>query len=395
MNLKIKKDYLIYILCMLPYLESAWFGGRTEINNFFRIAKGVVFIYILIKGIVEKKITNTGYLLIIYSLVLIFTTIFHSGSISDSITESMALITPFLIVQYFIDKLTIKQIAMPVIVVISFYSITTLFQLVQFPFKIFKVHGLRDNYADVLSNEYGSIFLLGDIKRFLYFLFPYLSIVLIKNINDIKSIKGIKKNLIPLFLCVIILIYTWNVSGLFTLILLFICFINIDTKIMAIMTKEKNMYVIFLIIMFVNYFLINGQLITLFAPIFELFGKSPTLSGRVYIWEIGLIYIKSNPFLGNGLNYSLIAERIWGFVHMHNMFMNILYNGGIVLLFIYIVFNLSVIKEIGKCKNQRLKNILFITLLCFQLISLTDSTDNNMMFLILSLGGVSSKIKYN
>lgn len=164
---------------------------------------------------------------------------------------------------------------------------------------------------------------------------------------------------------------------------------------MAIMTKEKNMYVIFLIIMFVNYFLINGQLITLFAPIFELFGKSPTLSGRVYIWEIGLIYIKSNPFLGNGLNYSLIAERIWGFVHMHNMFMNILYNGGIVLLFIYIVFNLSVIKEIGKCKNQRLKNILFITLLCFQLISLTDSTDNNMMFLILSLGGVSSKIKYN
>lgn len=108
-------------------------------------------------------------------------------------------------------------------------------------------------------------------------------------------------------------------------------------------------------------------------PVLEILGKSSTLTGRTGIWDRCLKYIEINKWFGNGYEPALISIYKIGNVKAHNIILQFLYNGGIMMLLLFGVLNLKIIKSINKNeKNKTKKFLMNISIFLFFVISLFD-----------------------
>lgn len=82
----------------------------------------------------------------------------------------------------------------------------------------------------------------------------------------------------------------------------------------------------------------------LMNAITELLGKDLTFTGRTNIWDIVLEHISKKPLLGYGFLDDATRDEMIPYGKAHNMYLRLMFNGGIALLFvflfmIYIVFS--------------------------------------------------------
>lgn len=91
----------------------------------------------------------------------------------------------------------------------------------------------------------------------------------------------------------------------------------------------------------------------------DVFHKDMTLSGRTYIWNNAILAIEQNPIWGYGyepadiISMKLVNQTGFG-TSPHNFYLEILYQGGVVLFFIILVLYFSINKELKKYKNSSL-----------------------------------------
>ena len=124
------------------------------------------------------------------------------------------------------------------------------------------------------------------------------------------------------------------------------------------------------------------------APIiYFLFKKEANFTGRVEVWDYSINQILKSPIYGYG-------NRVLGKVyfdgknriinHSHNMFFNMLFQGGIIGfgIFSYIIYQLWEVLRVNKCKIEKLISyVLFV----YFVISLVESYQMFAFFLICTI----------
>ena len=89
-----------------------------------------------------------------------------------------------------------------------------------------------------------------------------------------------------------------------------------------------------------------------------------TFTGRTYIWDNALEKISQSFLFGYGDNSFFYNKYI---LSTHNQFLGIVYETGIIGLFIYLIIYKCIVKEIDSCKDDHVlffsKYFIFIYLL--------------------------------
>ena len=129
-----------------------------------------------------------------------------------------------------------------------------------------------------------------------------------------------------------------------------------------------------------------GMIPPLRTVIQDVLHKDITFSGRTYIWESCIKMISFHPIIGYG-NFDSGWIIKWNGImrNAHNLFFDIMIQGGIVLLIGYLLFLLTVFITASDKKNKK-SQLLLVLLFCLFVVMLCESfIDNNYIFLAYSL----------
>lgn len=388
--MKIKMSYLEYILCIFPFLEMPRLGLIPAINYVFLGWKAIVAVSVITFTTMHRKWNIASILLVFYCLIEAISTIMHNGNLVMVISDSLAMIMPFLVIIYFAEKLDVKKIVLPIIVLYFLYALLTSIQLIQIPFFIFREHGLRDSYTSVLKDEYGSIFVLGDPKRFVFILLPLMYLLsIIRPYTKKKNYKVLE--MLTFAIVLFDIIYSWGVSALFAIAMFVLLIYFYENRYLKKIADFLSIWKVYIIIVIANVAVLSSSILNMFGTILALFGKTTNLSGRTYIWLKAIPYINESPLWGQGYNLELIQSRFYGFVHLHNWVLNILYTGGILRLLVFIMLNIVIGVKLSSMYPCTIKRSTIVAIFCLLIIGLTDTPDYGMLFVFYAFGYCADK----
>jgi len=101
-----------------------------------------------------------------------------------------------------------------------------------------------------------------------------------------------------------------------------------------------------------------------------------TLTGRTIVWSEAIKRIQESPILGYGIrNVEDLIILIKGTIHTsdcHNFYINILFQGGIINTFVYIILFYLIVKKLDYLRSNRIIMILSLTLFSFLIIFITE-----------------------
>ena len=151
--------------------------------------------------------------------------------------------------------------------------------------------------------------------------------------------------------------------------------------ILLLLTKEKKVFIFkpticVSIILMLNVFLINRLVLKLdFVRNFitGVLKKSLTFNGRNEIWDSTLIAIWKKPLLGYGVTSLEIRLGMYGTLqHAHNNLLEILYEGGIVWLVMFLLLMFFVSKNLERTIQLRSSRVLSLSLFGLLIMSSTE-----------------------
>lgn len=136
--------------------------------------------------------------------------------------------------------------------------------------------------------------------------------------------------------------------------------------------KTKKLTTICVVCYFVFLYIILFGDKSFLAPIVEsLLGKEMTFTGRTEIWEVTVNYIKDHPLFGVGSlsqleAINLLREASPGLVNCHNHFLQVIWEGGLFLIAIYIIQLFMIVQNLNKSKNNMMRTFsLFVLIALF------------------------------
>lgn len=197
-----------------------------------------------------------------------------------------------------------------------------------------------------------------------------------------------------LLLCILTNILTFSRGGLLAVTLIVILYFFMNNPV----TQIKLFFgflTSFTIIGYVVIFYLKFDVMRIIESRINDFSQDGG-SGRFVLWERAWDYFSSNVWLGIGaFNFPDYNELHYGeYIHVHNMFLDILAESGIIGFALFIVFIITLGVEIMKKKVIKANTYLFLSLLAiiFQMMSLTLII-NEMLFMYLAIVAVLISIK--
>ncbi len=361
MNLKITKYQLFYMILMLPFMEPPILGN-TAINNLFLGLK-ILSVSIIIVNIILGKIRLNKLLvtLIIYELIIIFSTILNHGEIVKSISNAAAVLGICIITDHFIKRdmyFCLKFIT----IIYFFYSIINLGKII-FIDKIPPFVGVLEGVG-----------FLGMDNRFVFTFLPMIVFAAL-----IAYEKKNKLNLLAIMclgISIFTLFYTWSVAAMVAITLLGIYYLLIIKN-----DKISNFLNLSCVIIAANIGIVLFKIQNLFANfIANTLHKDINMSGRVFLWDVGLNEISNRPLLGYGVNEAVVRSKLWNLAHFHNYFINMIYIGGFIDLITFIIFNIILGKKAMKHRHDYKIKIIVFAIFIGMVLSIFDTLDYPMFF---------------
>ena len=157
------------------------------------------------------------------------------------------------------------------------------------------------------------------------------------------------------------------------------------------LASKKSFWISLFVFIVYSVFSMENSL--LYRFIIGLTGKSG-FSGRYYLWGQAINMICESPFVGYGrLNRNYLS--VWGgYFSSHNMILELLLQGGMVALFIFVLMMICYLKIIGKNNDMKIKKILFSTIfVVLTALMMEQSTQSVYLFTILGISAGISKYK--
>ena len=127
-------------------------------------------------------------------------------------------------------------------------------------------------------------------------------------------------------------------------------FVIIKTPIKKLLKRPRTILAILIIGFFYFVYFNNGDMISIYIKRF--IGEDVSYEARVYIWQTAVQNIKLHPLLGYGMGVADLAHDALGLTRSaHNNYLQILLEGGFIGILIYILFVYRCLVDIVKQKS--------------------------------------------
>jgi O-antigen ligase len=151
---------------------------------------------------------------------------------------------------------------------------------------------------------------------------------------------------------------------------------------------SKSAYKIYVIITCILCFLILilGVQNNFSYIIENVFDRDASFTGRTIIWKANMEDISKQPILGHGIeSVDLRIERAWYVeaVNAHNLYLEILYQGGLLLFISFIAIIIKTGIEIKKCKKNEAVSFVSLVVGTMLMMAIVESYPIYMIFMLL------------
>lgn len=358
---KSRKLILGYLILLFSFFKprslSVFFPTINLVYNYFPYISFLFVFYMILKN---NKVSKIIYFISIYFIILLFTTILNNGDFNNSLNIVFRVISLCLIVDYGIKKnprefLNALEFILYILIVINFFS------LFLFP---------KGMYID--ASGYKDNWFLGYKNILILFILPALCVSYINAFYKYGKLK--KRNYLLLIVSLISLFIADSSTSLIGIALFVILYMfkNIFKKANFLNIK---FYALSSLVLFFSVVIFKIQ--SYFAFIIEnIFHRDVTLTGRTYIWNYVIDFIKSKPILGYGIENSIVRLNKTNYLrtyHAHNQFLEVVYQTGIIGVISMMVIIYKSFKELYIYRDNNISKILSITIFIFSIMMLTEA----------------------
>ena len=361
--IKIKKYniamFMLVFFCLTPFLTPASYCLGSILSNFMNLWLRFTWIIALLLILFRRKISKFNFIIIAFQFCFLLATILNKeyGSVKDAIYLFCNNCSIILISDYLLKKDTdcFLKYTTWIFGFLIIINIITMF--------IYYPNGM---YIDILGDR-NYYFLEHDNGSFFYTL-PVLFLSIIYSLKKHNKISIY----CYLFLIINILGYVYVMSTIASvcLVALMFCLLYINSKTLNNIINSKAIGIILIsILVGLLFFNLQSYFVT---NILNYFNKDVTLSGRTIIWQRAFDFIKVRPIIGYGQELLQIRLLRFGISHVHNILLQIIYNGGFLAFFIYILCILMLNKSINNCENSKMKFVMKVIMYLYFFASIFD-----------------------
>lgn len=366
------KSKIIYFLLLIPFFEPAYVNVQLSmISKIFDILKIASFVVIFLMYFTAKKKSKIPIYILIFELILLFSTFVNNGDIKSCILNIITIFGLSMICDYGINNNT-KSFLFSILLIFEILITVNLITILLFP------NGMYTNATTLFTENW----FLGYDNSHVFIIIPALILSLVYSYYTINKISF--RTIFLFIISFLTIIIRWQATGvtgliLLSLYLLFSKFIK-NKKIFNIKT-----YLIVGVISFISIIIYRIQNIFAFF-IVGFLKKSLTFTGRVYIWDYVIEYIKKKPLLGYGMEDRMVRyfkTKSHRSFHAHNQMLEITYQGGIFSLVLFVVILLMTSKKLYKYRQTKMSKMLSFSILLYLILMLTEVCNLTYIFLIL------------
>lgn len=380
--MKISKEKLELYFLLLPCFATIYLDVDKDIFNIIAhilafwqiISFALVFIKFFSLKMNHKKI-NTIIYFISFVSILLLAMIINKNNLSQMI-RFVRLYIPiftFMMLLYITNR---KKIIIDILYHILYFLIILNGILMFFyPNGIFQAYTTRIDITD--WKLYQRCNLLGVDNRLII---VFICGIIIAELYDIFIKKQGLKKWVGYGIILMQEIFVWSATGIITITLLLFLIIIINNNKIKHNVNILNFPNILFIYGCLFFILCIFNLLEFFAPfIVNVLGKDITLTNRTYIWELCLDMFWQKPLLGYGgcdiRTYIEFNDYLW---YSHNLVLDILLQGGIISLIIFIIF----LFKFNRKTRSNIDKICIAGIFAMLIVNIAESFVNSIYFFI-------------
>lgn len=341
MKIRINKNPLNYfwILCTVIYLKPTYFDSIPILDDFLSLLGIVLFLFLMLMYFKHVHIEKFFVLVVFFVSTPLIQTILKDGDIVGCFSAIIQYVSIFLLLrlEVYYDETLIYKVTLPVMKILIVINYLTIVLCPNGLYQIKRVTGWTSSQAWFLG-----------LRNGIPFWVIFFCMLLFMDFNGKKTRK--KDVFILLFylgICVCTLIKVTG-GGAKVAAVCLIIYILFRKQI-----RKFNLQYMYCLFQF-SFFLIAVVLQIhekILFPIVNVLNRDITFTGRTYVWKAVLKWISKSPIIGWGVergNVILLKISVRGdtaFVKCHNMYLDILYSGGFVMFFLFILILFLILHE--------------------------------------------------
>ncbi len=351
----------IFAIILIPFLSIA--GIRQAIPD--TVYRGwqifsFLFLFLVICATRLRSIKSNWItvLFVAYHITILCSTFLNQGFSSGILVVTTVYILIFILLQtsYFNTMLVSISVIVTLTLVINFWTV------------------FRE-----MGEEYANFF-IGGKNALSMFLVPGAFLLLSNVLNRYGKIK--RTTIFLVVMCFASIFVGASVTGMLVATIA-VVFMILSKK----NNVNKKVYIIPILIVYILFIIFSEFFFaTQYWIKFTAFlGKDSTLTSRTIIWNIAKELISDNWLFGAGRGVSFSYKNAWNGIttmeEAHNFILEILMEGGVIALTIYVTLLYKIIRRLN-IRDIRHKTI-FIALCCIMINGLTESIVNNLLVTII------------
>lgn len=352
--------YLLYIIMFFTCFKLTYFSVTFPvIDNIYSLLQIVMLFIILIMYSRNSKISKIVFYIAIYLAILLISTILNNASISESIILIIKTLSMCLMFDYGIrkDNEIFFKIGEKILFLFIFLNLIT---IILYPSGMY------------ISSAGPQNWLLGFKNVHILYILPALIFSFINSYYNYGKL-GIKNYLLLIISLVTLILINSSTSLIgIILIIVFVLFQNIISRLKLL--NIKNYFIIHILSFFM---IIIFRIQNLFDYIIvDIFHKNLTFTGRTYIWDYVIEFIKQKPLIGYGFEESVVRlnkTTYFKSFHAHNQILEIIYKTGIIGMISFSIIVYSSFKQLYMNRKSKVSVFLSIVMFAYMIMMITEA----------------------
>lgn len=367
------RQSLLYVILLMPFLEPLLFKEYPVVDAVFDIAKLLSGFVLVVIYLYRGRISTIILLVVSQQVLLLFSTYINNGSFSRAIGPALSVvfvaIWAELILSNMIDILRGVLFVYGFLVAINALSVLT---------------------ESAVYVRYTTVYFLGIDNRFVFYLLPFVCFYIMY--SQIKWGKISFGCLLAVIVSTITLLYTWSVAAMIGMCLVLIYTVLFAKKSLC---SVFNSLVYFTAMAGLNLLIVVFHVQNYFAAFLtDVLHKDITLTNRTPLWDVAFTSISQHPAWGMGVQDLGVAQmQLLGVGHVHNLLLNMLYQGGIVSLGIFVVILFISHRQLYRYRHRLAVSGLAFCIFISMFLSIFDTLDYSVFYGLLVLGYHAAEIQ--
>lgn len=322
-----------------------------------------------------RQVFYITFIITIFYLTVGVATIINGGDLAELLSNSILIIGFVMWVELLLRNYPIRALQILNFIFASLTYINLLFFLV-FP------NGYNNYYSStgLLVVRY----FLGVYNQFAAVLIPAVIISVIYSLIRYKKIC--LSTWVLISSVVFTFMYFWSATSILGIGLIIFYLIFVHKGLLKYFVNYKILSICFIALFIMVVFANN---LSIFAFIIEdILNKDLTLSTRTRIWEVAIQMISQSPFMGYGFleggRYIFISHSIER--NAHNMFLQILLQGGVIALSTVILIITIVFRRISTFRNEKVVRFFLFSMFISFVMMLSEVYSMTFLLVVLLIG---------